>query len=76
MEVLFASLFCKSPWVNKDTGEVISSILPGRQVKTPLVFLSREQGTEKLCSLKLCVALSTLLCASGVAYQRHRHRNL
>lgn len=77
MEVLFALLlFCKSPWVDKDTGEITSSVVPGHQAKTPLVFLGRGQGTEKLLSLKLCVALSTLLCASGAAYRRHWHKNL
>lgn len=45
MEVLFALLFCKSPWVNKDTGEIISSILSGRQAKIPSVFLGGDHGS-------------------------------
>lgn len=68
MEVLFALLlFCKSLWVDKYTGETISSILLAHQVKTALVFLGGGWGAEKLCSLRLCIALSTVLCASGVA---------
>lgn len=68
MEVLFALLlFCKSLWVDKYTGETISSILLAHQVKTALVFLGGGWGAEKLCSLRLCIALSTVLCASRVA---------
>lgn len=64
--------FRKAPWVSKDTGEITSSVLLGCQAKTPLIFLGRAKGIEKLCSLKLCVALITLICASGVAYQSHK----
>lgn len=37
-----------------------------------LIFLVAGKGIEKLCSLKLCVALITLICASAVAYQSHK----
>lgn len=69
---MFLGLFCKAPWVSKDTGEMTSSALLRGQAEAPLVFLGGGKGMEKLSFLKLLVALITLICASGVAYPSHK----
>lgn len=58
-------LFCKH------AGEMTSSVLLGCRIQISSVFLDRRKRVEKLCFIKLCVALIILICASGVAYQSH-----